>query len=106
MNDSYITITGCQHYFGSKILKVAQIVKLRKELDNQYDDEAIAVQLESVGKIGYVANSTYTVAHGTKSAGRIYDSFNDECHASICFIVKDTAIAIVLKESDKINASS
>ena len=101
MNESYVTITGCQHYFGSKILKVGQIVKLRKERDNQHDDEAIEVQLESVGKIGYVANSTFTVARGTKSAGRIYDTFKDECQASIRFIVKDTALAIVLEEGDE-----
>ena len=100
MSESYVTITGCQHYFGCKILRVGQVVKLRKERDNQHDDEAIEVQLESVGKVGYVANSTYTVARGTKSAGRIYDTFTDECHASIRFIVKDTAIAAVLEESN------
>ncbi|MDR3331683.1 MAG: HIRAN domain-containing protein [Synergistaceae bacterium] len=104
MSESYVTITGCKHYFGSNILKVGQIIKLRKDYENQYDDEAIEAQLESVGKIGYVANSTYTVARGTKSAGRIYDSFKDECRANIRFIVKDTAIAVVLGDADKIDA--
>jgi hypothetical protein len=98
MNESYVTITGCRHYFGSNILKVGQVIKLKKDYDNQHDDEAIEAQLESVGKIGYVANSAYTVARGTKSAGRIYDTFQDECRASIRFIVKDTAIAVVLEE--------
>ncbi|MDR1917105.1 MAG: HIRAN domain-containing protein [Synergistaceae bacterium] len=106
MNKSYITITGCRHYSGSNILKIGQIVKLKKDYDNQYDDEAIEVQLKSVGKIGYVANSTHTVAHGTKSAGRIYDTFRDECRAKIRFIVKDTAIAVVLEESKKNDAVS
>jgi hypothetical protein len=101
MDESYVTITGCQHYFGSNILKVGQIIKLRKDYDNQHDDEAIEAQLESIGKIGYVANSAHTVARGTKSAGRIYDTFQNECRASIRFIVKDTAIAAVLGESEK-----
>jgi hypothetical protein len=98
MSESFITITGCQHYFGSHILKVGQILKLKKDYENQYDDEAIEAQIESVGKIGYVANSTYTVARGAKSAGRIYDTFKDECRACIRFIVKDTAIAELLDE--------
>jgi len=106
MSESYITITGCQHYFGSKILRVGQTLKLKKERENQHDDEAIEVQLESVGKVGYVANSTYTVARGTKSAGRIYDTFKDECQASIRFIVKDTAIAVVLGEGHKTESVS
>jgi hypothetical protein len=106
MSESYITITGCQHYLGSDILKVGQILKLRKDYENQHDDEAIEALLESVGKIGYVANSTYTVVRGTKSAGRIYDAFKDECRASIRFIVKNMAIAVVLEEGERIDAVS
>jgi hypothetical protein len=75
---------------------------LKKDYENKYDDEAIEVDLESVGKIGYVANSPHTVARGTKSAGRIYDTFKDECRASIRFIVKDTVIAEL--EGEKVDA--
>ena len=82
MSESFITITGCRHYFGSEILKVGQIIKLKKDHENQHDDEAIEAQFESIGKIGYVANSTYTVVRGTKSAGRIYDTFKEECRAN------------------------
>ena len=42
-----------------------------KEPDNYYDQEAIRCQVKHIGTVGYVANSTYTVAVGTKSAGRI-----------------------------------
>ncbi|MDO5708246.1 MAG: hypothetical protein Q4P31_06410, partial [Andreesenia angusta] len=42
--------------------------------------------------VGYVANSVNTVAKGTKSAGRIYDDFEDEIKGYIRFIVKDVAI--------------
>ena len=37
-------------------------IRLEKEPDNAYDKEAIMVKLEGRGKIGYVANSPYTVA--------------------------------------------
>ncbi|MDR2529840.1 MAG: HIRAN domain-containing protein [Synergistaceae bacterium] len=100
MSKSFITITGCQHYFGSNILKVGHVLKLKKDYENQHDDEVIEAQIEGVGKIGYVVNSTYTVARGAKSAGRIYDTFKGECYARICFIVKDTPIAVLLNEDN------
>ncbi|NLL81647.1 MAG: DNA-binding protein, partial [Tissierellia bacterium] len=52
--------------------------------------------LESVGKVGYVANSTHTVARGTKSAGRIYDQFEETIYCEVAFIVKDTVIAKII----------
>ena len=36
-------------------------VKLLKEPDNTYDKEAIQVKINGLGKIGYVANSPFTV---------------------------------------------
>jgi hypothetical protein len=98
MSESCITITGCQHYLGINILRVGQVLKLKKDLENQHDDEAIEAQIESVGKIGYVANSAHTVARGTKSAGRIYDAFKDECRARIRFIARDMVIAELLDQ--------
>ena len=38
-----------------------------------YDKEAISVNLAGLGKIGYVANSPYTVLGESYSAGRLYD---------------------------------
>ena len=32
-----------------------------KEPDNEYDNEAIQVKIKGLGKVGYVANSPYTV---------------------------------------------
>ena len=96
----YITITGCDHYLGAKVLRVNQSVILKKDLDNEYDGEAIAVHLESGMKVGYVANSIYTVAKGTCSAGRVYDTFDMQCEAKVQFIIDDCAIAqIILDES-------
>ncbi|WP_102400826.1 HIRAN domain-containing protein [Haloimpatiens massiliensis] len=100
MSKGYITIVGCEHYFGDKILRVGQIVNLIKDYENEYDDEAIKVEISSIGKVGYVANSPYTVARGCKSAGRIYDSFEEKITASIKFIVKGVAIAEIHDNSN------
>ena len=61
------------HYLGCDFLKKGMKVKLIKEPDNEYDKEAIRVELKGLGKIGYVANSPHTVLGESKSAGRMYD---------------------------------
>lgn len=96
---SYITITGCDHYLGTQVFRLNQKVELKKDLENMYDGEAIAVYLESGMKVGYVANSIYTVARGTHSAGRIYDTFESTCRYKVMFILKDCVIAM-LDEQD------
>jgi len=93
----YITVVGTNHYFGPDIFKIGQTIKLTKDYNNPHDDEAISIEIEAVGKTGYVANSTYTVARGTRSAGRIYDNFAETCYGKVKFIVKDHVIAEVLK---------
>lgn len=40
--------------------------------DNEADKEAIRVEMEGLGLIGYVASSPYTVQGESMSAGRIY----------------------------------
>ena len=89
----FISIVGLNHYYGSQIFSIDQILKLKKDYENKYDDEAIQVELENVGKVGYVANSPYTVARGTRSAGRIYDTFEEILYCKVTFILKDTVIA-------------
>lgn len=96
MAEKYISIVGVGHYFGADIFKIGQKIILRKDLDNKQDDEAIQAELETIGKVGYVANSYQTVAKGTRSAGRIYDTFDEECIGEVVFIVKDTIIVKVL----------
>ena len=54
-------------------LKPKMKVKLVKEPDNEYDKEAIKVEMPGIGHIGYVANSPYTVVGESYSAGRLYD---------------------------------
>lgn len=88
----YVAVTGTQHYFGTAFLKPGQVVQLIKDPDNLHDQEAIKAEIPPIGKIGYVANSTYTVPKGCRSAGRIYDTFDDQINGMIRFVIKDTAI--------------
>jgi len=92
----YITIIAFDRMHGSKPLVLNGIVKLQKEPDNKYDSEAIACEMRYYGKIGYISNSTNTVARGTMSAGRIYDKITDEYFAKIKFIIENKAIAKIL----------
>lgn len=57
-----ITMTGLQHYIEPEELNPHQEVILKKEPENKYDQEAIAIYLNDTIKIGYVANSVHTQA--------------------------------------------
>ena len=54
------TVTGTVHQLGQSFIKPGDKVTLVKEPDNQFDKEAIAVKMDVLGKIGYVANSYNT----------------------------------------------
>ena len=72
-------------------------VKLVKDPDNDYDKEAIKVELEGVGQIGHVANSPYTVVGESISAGRLYDKIGDTADAKIKYIMA-TGILCTLED--------
>ena len=93
----FIAVVGSQHYFGVAIFKTGQHVKLTKEPENSHDSEAIKVELDPVGKVGYVANSVHTVPKGCHSAGRIYDSFGESIQGLVRFVMRDLAI-VALEE--------
>ena len=78
MEKLYFTITGMKYYFGNEFMEPGMEVKLVKEPDNDEDKEAIKVELEGLGLIGYVANSPHTVIGESMSAGRLYDKINEE----------------------------
>ena len=86
MKKVYFTISGMRHYFGTDFLERGDEVKLIKEPDNDYDKEAIRVEVDGLGKIGYVANSVNTVLGDCYSAGRLYDLIKDEATAKAKFI--------------------
>ncbi len=98
MKNMYFTLTGCNHYYGTDFLKKGMVLKLKKEPDNEYDKEAIQIKLEGLGKIGYVANSPYTVkGEDSLSAGRLYDKIGKKAKAKIVFIIPGGAICKVTK---------
>ena len=92
----FAAITGTKHYFGTSFLKPGMLIHLKKESDNPYDQEAIMAVVTPIGKIGYVANSTYTVPKGCRSAGRIYDTFGEQVACVARFVVHDVVIVEIM----------
>ena len=45
------------------------------------------LHLAGLGKIGYVANSPYTVLGESYSAGRVYDKKSEEANGKVKFIL-------------------
>ncbi|MCQ6561516.1 HIRAN domain-containing protein [Paenibacillus mendelii] len=97
----YVAVTGTNHYFGTNFIKIGYPLRLVKDPDNPYDQEAIRVEMTPLGKIGYVANSPHTVAKGCKSAGRIYDTFEVTLYGVVRFVVKDTVIVELTGQTTK-----
>lgn len=95
MNSAYITIVGMDHYFGQEFIKPDMTVRLIKEPDNKHDREAIRVELEGLGKIGYVANSPYTVQGESFSAGRLYDRIGDTVEATVKYVLPNGVLCKV-----------
>ena len=85
MSNIYLTVTGLHFYYGDSFLEKEMIVYLKKEKDNEYDKEAISINLPGLGKIGYVANSPYTVLGESYSAGRLYDKISEEASGKVKF---------------------
>ncbi|MDO5850061.1 MAG: HIRAN domain-containing protein [Methanobacteriaceae archaeon] len=98
--DVFITINAFNRFHGIKPFKIGSILKLVKEPENDYDLEAIAVELRFAGKSGYVANSVNTVIKGTMSGGRVYDKILDEDFAQVKFISNDSVIAKILRSEE------
>ena len=100
MDKMYVTITGMKYYYGKKPFKVGKIVALVKDRDNEFDAEAIRVQMPHIETVGYVANSTNTVFDGTMSAGRLYDKIDEGVFAIVEFITHSSVIARVVNDEE------
>ena len=94
----FITLTGTKHYFGNDFLEKGMKIRLEKEPDNEYDKEAIKVTYEGLGKIGYVANSSYTVIGESMSAGRLYDKIGDTAYAKVVLVTPAGTICKICKK--------
>lgn len=99
MSKTYFTLTGTKHYYGQDFLKKGMKIYLEKERDNEYDKEAIKVTCEGLGKIGYIANSSYTVIGDSMSAGRIYDKIGDTAKAKVELVTDYGIICRLCKKS-------
>ena len=95
MDKIYFTITGTNHFFGKDFLEKDMKVRLVKDPDNEYDSEAIKVELEGLGQIGHVANSPYTVCGESYSAGRLYDKIGDTAEGTILFVLKNGILCYI-----------
>lgn len=93
----YFTVTGLHHYYGDSFLEKEMIVYLKKEKDNEYDKEAISINLPGLGKIGYVANSPYTVLGESYSTGRLYDKISEEASGKVKFILDKGVICELIE---------
>ena len=87
MKKIYFTITGTRHNYGNEFFEPGMEVKLVKEPDNELDKEAIKVELEGLGHVGYVANSPYTVQGESMSAGRLYDRIDDTAVGVVKYVI-------------------
>ncbi len=101
MSDTYFTITGMCFRYGNEFLEPKMRVNLVKEPDNEYDSEAIKVEMPGLGPIGYVANSTRTVLGECMSAGRIYDRFDDNAVGEVRYVLPQGAVCSLISEENE-----
>ncbi len=98
MNKLRFTVAGYYFYDGITPFEENKYLKLIKEPDNDYDNEAIRIEDFSGKKVGYVANSTNTVIEKTMSGGRIYDKFDE---ISYCKVEEVNSYGIICEVVDK-----
>ena len=95
MADMYVTVTGFAHYYHKKPFAINNVLICVKEPSNKLDSEAIAVRIPIIGTVGYIANSIYSMAGGTMSAGRIYDKVEDKFYIRVMFTTQSKIICRV-----------
>ena len=61
----------------------------------------IKVTCEGLGKIGYVANSSYTVMGESMSAGRVYDKIGDTAYAKVVLVTAAGTLCKICKKTLK-----
>ena len=97
MNEElYVTVVGFNNYYGKKPFIIGNQFQCVKEPDNEYDADAIKVEMPGFGTVGYVANSPRTKADGTLTAGRIYDRIGDKFSIQVMFATYTKVICKVL----------
>jgi hypothetical protein len=98
MGKIYFTLTGTKYYHGKEFLEKGMQVHLVKEPDNEHDKEAIRVELPGLGKIGYVANSPYTVLGESMSAGRMYEKMGKKAVGKVKIVTPNGVVCRLEKK--------
>lgn len=98
MGKIYFTIAGTNHHYGQEYFETKMEVKLVKEPDNEYDKEAIRVEMDGLGLVGYVANSPYTVQGESMSAGRLYDRISDTAKGVVKYVLPQGVLCELVAE--------
>ena len=93
MKPIYFTITGTHHYYGSDFLKPGMKVRLIKDHKNEFDKEAIAVKMDGLDTVGYVANSY--------SAGRLYDKIHHNAKGTVLYVLPKGVVCRLEEKSLK-----
>ena len=99
MEKIYFTIEGTKHHYGQEFFEAKQEVKLIKEPDNEFDKEAIKVEMDGLGLVGYVANSPFTVQGESMSAGRLYDRIGDTAKGVVKYVLPQGVLCELVQES-------
>ena len=96
MNDRiYFTISGVCHRYGTEFFEPGQRVTLVKDPDNEYDTEAIKVEMPGLGQVGWVANSVNTRIGESWSAGRLYDKFPDVAIGEVVYVMPQGVVCVL-----------
>ncbi|MDO4869707.1 MAG: HIRAN domain-containing protein [Bacillota bacterium] len=88
MTKIYFTIAATKYHYGQDIFEKGMTVRLVKEPENDHDREAIKVEAEGLGQVGYVANSPWTVEGESYSAGRLYDKIGDTAEGTVMYVLE------------------
>jgi hypothetical protein len=92
-NETFIVISGTNHYQYFKPFHKGVIMDLVKEPDNKHDKDAIRVEINGE-TVGYVANSEWTLINETKSATEIKNM--QSTNAEFLFIILDCYVVAKL----------
>ena len=98
MEKLYFTVAGTKHHYGTEFMEPGMEVKLVKDPENEYDKEAIKVEMAGLGLVGYVANSPYTVMGESLSAGRLYDRIGETAYGKVMYVLPRGVLCEVVEK--------
>ena len=101
MKKTYFTIAGTNYYYGKQYFEPNMEVRLVKEPDNKCDKEAIKVEMDGLGTVGYVANSPFTVVGESMSAGRLYDKMGDIGRGVVKYVLPQGILCELVEKTEE-----